>query len=86
MGAIPNVPKEVKVQIRREMELEKEILFVLMKKSSSCERFGSQIKFCAIQVPKFNVEKEILFFLMKKSSSCERFGSQLKFCAIQVLT
>ena len=27
MGAIPNVPKEVKVQIRREMELEKEILF-----------------------------------------------------------
>ena len=26
-GAIPNVPKEVKVQIRREMELEKEILF-----------------------------------------------------------
>ena len=27
MGAIPNVPKEVKVQIRREMELEKELLF-----------------------------------------------------------
>ena len=27
MVAIPNVPKEVKVQIRREMELEKEILF-----------------------------------------------------------
>ena len=27
MGAVPNVPKEVKVQIRREMELEKEILF-----------------------------------------------------------
>ena len=27
MAAIPNVPKEVKVQIRREMELEKEILF-----------------------------------------------------------
>ena len=27
MGAIPNIPKEVKVQIRREMELEKEILF-----------------------------------------------------------
>ena len=27
MGAIPNVPKEVKVQIRREMELEKDILF-----------------------------------------------------------
>ena len=45
--------------------LKKKTLFVLTKKSSFCENFGSQIKFCAIQVLTYVIYEWYLEFLQR---------------------